>query len=94
MKYKLFGIKRKNIPADTDLLVIWWFLMEIKEVVIARFANIMDSVQSYANGGKVLIGFQILLEAGLLPRCYEKKMILYILSLNIIKSTDNKFYLY
>ena len=71
--------KEKDIPADTDLLVIpggFSYGDYLRSGAIARFANIMDSVQAYAaNGGKVLgicNGFQILLEAGLLPGAMKR----------------------
>ncbi len=67
--------KDTSLPENTDLLVIpgggFSYGDYLRSGAIARFANIMDSVQEYASkGGKVLgicNGFQILLEAGLLP---------------------------
>ncbi len=93
--------KEKNIPADTDLLVIpggFSYGDYLRSGAIARFANIMNSVQEYAaNGGKVLgicNGFQILLEAGLLPGAMKRNDSLHFISkYNNLKvmSNDNSF---
>jgi phosphoribosylformylglycinamidine synthase len=79
--------KDKNIPADTDLLVIpggFSYGDYLRSGAIARFANIMDSVQDYAaKGGKILgicNGFQILLEAGLLPGAMKRNDSLHFIS--------------
>ena len=93
--------KEKDIPADTDLLVIpggFSYGDYLRSGAIARFANIMDSVQAYAaNGGKVLgicNGFQILLEAGLLPGAMKRNDSLHFISkyhtLKVV-NTDNTF---
>ncbi len=93
--------KEKTIPADTDLLVIpggFSYGDYLRSGAIARFANIMDSVQEYAaKGGKVLgicNGFQILLEAGLLPGAMKRNDSLHFISkyhtLKVV-STDNTF---
>uniref|UniRef100_UPI004047ECA3 phosphoribosylformylglycinamidine synthase I n=1 Tax=Aliarcobacter sp. TaxID=2321116 RepID=UPI004047ECA3 len=93
--------KERNIPEDTDLLVIpggFSYGDYLRSGAIARFANIMDSVQSYAsNGGKVLgicNGFQILLEAGLLPGAMKRNDSLHFISkyhtLKVINN-DNTF---
>lgn len=93
--------KEKIIPIDTDLLVIpggFSYGDYLRSGAIARFANIMESVQSYAaNGGKVLgicNGFQILLEAGLLPGAMKRNDSLHFISkyhtLKVI-NTNNKF---
>jgi len=83
--------KEKNIPQDTDLLVIpggFSYGDYLRSGAIARFANIMDSVQDYAaKGGKILgicNGFQILLEAGLLPGAMKRND-----SLNFISKFQN-----
>lgn len=79
--------KDKKIPEDTDLLVIpggFSYGDYLRSGAIARFANIMDSVQQYAaKGGKVLgicNGFQILLEAGLLPGAMKRNDSLHFIS--------------
>ncbi|MFK2822922.1 phosphoribosylformylglycinamidine synthase I [Arcobacter sp. YIC-80] len=93
--------KDKNIPEDTDLLVIpggFSYGDYLRSGAIARFANIMDSVQEYAaKGGKVLgicNGFQILLEAGLLPGAMKRNDSLHFISkynhLRVINN-DNSF---
>ena len=94
--------KDKTIPADTDLLVIpggFSYGDYLRSGAIARFANIMDSVQEYAaKGGKILgicNGFQILLEAGLLPGAMKRNDSLHFISkfhnLKIINN-DNDFF--
>lgn len=93
--------KEKNIPEDTDLLVIpggFSYGDYLRSGAIARFANIMESVQAYAaKGGKVLgicNGFQILLEAGLLPGAMKRNDSLHFISkynnLKVINN-DNTF---
>ena len=93
--------KEKNIPSDTDLLVIpggFSYGDYLRSGAIARFANIMDSVQAYAaKGGKILgicNGFQILLEAGLLPGAMKRNDTLHFISkfnnLTVINN-DNTF---
>ena len=93
--------KEKDIPEDNDLLVIlggFSYGDYLRSGAIARFANIMDSVQEYAaNGGKVLgicNGFQILLEAGLLPGAMKRNDSLHFISkyhtLKVV-NTDNTF---
>lgn len=93
--------KDKSIPSDTDLLVIpggFSYGDYLRSGAIARFANIMDSVQAYAaNGGKILgicNGFQILLEAGLLPGAMKRNDSLHFISkfhnLKVINN-DNTF---
>jgi phosphoribosylformylglycinamidine synthase subunit PurQ / glutaminase len=89
--------KEKNIPEDTDLLVIpggFSYGDYLRSGAIARFANIMDSVQEYAaNGGKILgicNGFQILLEAGLLPGAMKRNDSLHFTSkFHNLKVVDN-----
>jgi len=93
--------KDKKIPEDTDLLVIpggFSYGDYLRSGAIARFANIMDSVQEYAaKGGKILgicNGFQILLEAGLLPGAMKRNDSLHFISkyhnLKVINN-DNTF---
>lgn len=93
--------KETQIPSDTELLVIpggFSYGDYLRSGAIARFANIMESVQNYAkNGGKVLgicNGFQILLEAGLLPGAMKRNDTLHFISkYNHLKvvNNDNKF---
>lgn len=93
--------KNKKIPKDTDLLVIpggFSYGDYLRSGAIARFANIMDDVVKYAkNGGKILgicNGFQILLEANLLPGAMKRNSVLNFISdfkhLKIINN-DNDF---
>ena len=93
--------KEKSIPADTDLLVIpggFSYGDYLRSGAIARLANVMESVQEYASkGGKVLgicNGFQILLEAGLLPGAMKRNDSLHFISkyhtLKVINN-DNTF---
>lgn len=100
-KVEIIWHKDKSIPQDTDLLVIpggFSYGDYLRSGAIARFANIMDSVQTFAkNGGKILgicNGFQILLEAGLLPGAMKRNDSLHFISkfhnLKVI-SNDNSF---
>lgn len=93
--------KEKSIPVDTDLLVIpggFSYGDYLRSGAIAKFANVMESVQEYASkGGKVLgicNGFQILLEAGLLPGAMKRNDSLHFISkyhtLKVINN-DNTF---
>ena len=93
--------KNKEIPTDTDLVVIpggFSYGDYLRSGAIARFANIMESVKEYASkGGKVLgicNGFQILLEAGLLPGAMKRNDSLHFISkfhtLKVINN-DNLF---
>jgi len=89
--------KETVIPENTDLLVIpggFSYGDYLRSGAIARFANIMDSVQEYAaKGGKVLgicNGFQILLEAGLLPGAMKRNDSLHFISkYNNLKVVNN-----
>jgi phosphoribosylformylglycinamidine synthase subunit PurQ / glutaminase len=76
-----------KIPANTDLVVIpggFSYGDYLRSGAIARFANVMKSVSEFAaNGGKVLgicNGFQILLEAGLLPGAMKRNDTLHFIS--------------
>ena len=93
--------QRKEIPSDTDLVVIpggFSYGDYLRSGAIARFANVMESVKEFAaKGGKVLgicNGFQILLEAGLLPGAMKRNDSLHFISkyhtLKVI-NTDNTF---
>ncbi len=93
--------KETQLPENTDLLVIpggFSYGDYLRSGAIARFANIMEAVQTYAkNGGKVLgicNGFQILLEAGLLPGAMKRNSSLHFISkyhyLKVINN-DNTF---
>lgn len=89
--------KDTKLPENTDLLVIpggFSYGDYLRSGAIARFANIMDSVQEYAaKGGKVLgicNGFQILLEAGLLPGAMKRNDSLHFISkYNHLKVVNN-----
>ncbi|RXK13427.1 phosphoribosylformylglycinamidine synthase I [Halarcobacter mediterraneus] len=89
--------KDKEIPENTDLLVIpggFSYGDYLRSGAIARFANIMESVQEYASkGGKILgicNGFQILLEAGLLPGAMKRNDSLHFISkYNHLKVINN-----
>ena len=89
--------KDTKIPSNTELLVIpggFSYGDYLRSGAIARFANIMNSVQDYAaNGGKVLgicNGFQILLEAGLLPGAMKRNDSLHFISkFNNLKVINN-----
>ncbi len=93
--------KESKIPSDTDLVVIpggFSYGDYLRSGAIARFANVMESVKEYASkGGKVLgicNGFQILLEAGLLPGAMKRNDSLHFISkyhtLKVINN-DNTF---
>lgn len=93
--------KEESIPQDTDLVVIpggFSYGDYLRSGAIARFAPVMDAVAKYANtGGKVLgicNGFQILLEAGLLPGAMKRNDSLHFISkynhLKVINN-DNAF---
>ena len=93
--------KDKTIPNDTDLVVIpggFSYGDYLRSGAIARFANVMDSVKDFASkGGKVLgicNGFQILLEAGLLPGAMKRNDSLHFISkfhhLKVVNN-DNTF---
>lgn len=89
--------KENKLPENTDLLVIpggFSYGDYLRSGAIARFANIMEDVQNYAaNGGKVLgicNGFQILLEAGLLPGAMKRNDSLHFISkYNHLKVINN-----
>ncbi len=93
--------KDTKLPQNIDLVVIpggFSYGDYLRSGAIARFANIMDSVKEFAaNGGKVLgicNGFQILLEAGLLPGAMKRNDSLHFVSkynhLKVINN-NNKF---
>ncbi len=93
--------KDYELPSNTDLVVIpggFSYGDYLRSGAIARFANIMNAVQTFAaQGGKVLgicNGFQILLEAGLLPGAMKRNNTLHFISkyhhLKVI-NTDNTF---
>lgn len=89
--------KDATIPSNTDLLVIpggFSYGDYLRSGAIARFANIMNDVQEYAaKGGKILgicNGFQILLEAGLLPGAMKRNDSLHFISkFNNLKVVNN-----
>ena len=93
--------KDYELPSNTDLVVIpggFSYGDYLRSGAIARFANIMSAVQTFAaQGGKVLgicNGFQILLEAGLLPGAMKRNNTLHFISkyqhLKVI-NTENTF---
>lgn len=93
--------KDYELPSNTDLVVIpggFSYGDYLRSGAIARFANIMNAVQEFAaKGGKVLgicNGFQILLEAGLLPGAMKRNNTLHFISkyhhLKVINN-DNTF---
>ncbi len=94
---KILWHKETKLPENTELLVIpggFSYGDYLRSGAIARFANIMDSVQEYAaKGGKVLgicNGFQILLEAGLLPGAMKRNDSLHFISkYNHLKVINN-----
>ncbi len=89
--------KDTALPDNTELLVIpggFSYGDYLRSGAIARFANIMESVQEYASkGGKILgicNGFQILLEAGLLPGAMKRNDSLHFISkYNHLKVVNN-----
>jgi len=79
--------KNTFLPENTDLLVIpggFSYGDYLRSAAIARFTNIMKAVEQYANkGGKILgicNGFQILLEARLLPGAMKRNSTLHFIS--------------
>ncbi len=90
--------KETTIPKNTDLIVIpggFSYGDYLRAGAIARFAPIIQAVQEYANnGGKVLgicNGFQILLEASLLPGAMKRNNNLHFISkFNKLKVINNK----
>ena len=90
--------KDTKLPENIDLVVIpggFSYGDYLRSGAIARFANIMDSVKDYAaKGGKILgicNGFQILLEAGLLPGAMKRNDSLHFISkYNHLKVINNE----
>ena len=93
--------KDTKLPENTDLVVVpggFSYGDYLRSGAIARFANIMEDVKKFtSNGGKVLgicNGFQILLEAGLLPGAMKRNDTLHFISkyhtLKVINN-DNRF---
>ena len=91
----------ENIDKDVDLVVIpggFSYGDYLRSGAIARFAKIMNAVKKFAdNGGKVLgicNGFQVLLEAHLLPGAMKRNDNLHFISkhnkLKVINN-DNEF---
>ena len=89
--------KDTKLPDNTDLVVVpggFSYGDYLRSGAIARFANIMEDVKKFAsNGGKVLgicNGFQILLEAGLLPGAMKRNDTLHFISkYHTLKVIDN-----
>jgi len=93
--------KEHSLPADTEAVIVpggFSYGDYLRSGAIARFSPIMQEVAKFAaNGGKVLgicNGFQILLEAGLLPGAMKRNENLHFVSkfvnLKVI-SNDNTF---
>lgn len=89
--------KENKLPENTDLVVVpggFSYGDYLRSGAIARFANIMEDVKNFAqNGGKVIgicNGFQILLEAGLLPGAMKRNDTLHFISkYHYLKVLDN-----
>jgi len=89
--------KESKLPENTKLVVVpggFSYGDYLRSGAIARFANIMEDVKSFAaKGGKVLgicNGFQILLEAGLLPGAMKRNDTLnFISKYHHLKVVDN-----
>ena len=89
--------KEGKLPENTDLVVVpggFSYGDYLRSGAIARFVNIMEDVKKFAtNGGKVLgicNGFQILLEAGLLPGAMKRNDTLHFISkYHTLKVIDN-----
>jgi phosphoribosylformylglycinamidine synthase len=87
----------KELPDNTDLIVLpggFSYGDYLRSGALAKHANIMDAVKTYAsNGGKVLgicNGFQILTETGLLPGALKRNENLHFISKHqTIKVLDN-----
>ncbi|HIP60486.1 MAG TPA: phosphoribosylformylglycinamidine synthase subunit PurQ [Campylobacterales bacterium] len=90
--------KEEELPAGTDLVVLpggFSYGDALRSGSIARFSPIMKTVIKYAkNGGKVLgicNGFQILLEADLLPGAMKHNQNMHFISKHhYLKVEDNK----
>lgn len=93
--------KESALPADTEAVIVpggFSYGDYLRSGAIARFSPIMQEVAKFAkNGGKVLgicNGFQILLEAGLLPGAMKRNENLHFISkfVNLkVVSNDNLF---
>ena len=89
--------KDTKLPENTKLVVVpggFSYGDYLRSGAIARFANIMEDVKKFAsNGGYVLgicNGFQILLEAGLLPGAMKRNDTLHFISkYHHLKVVDN-----
>ncbi len=93
--------KETKLPENTDLVVIpggFSYGDYLRSGAIARFAPIMEAVSDYAAAGGYVLGicngFQILLEARLLPGAMKRNDTLHFISkykhLKVINN-DNKF---
>ena len=100
-KTTLVWYKEEKLPENTDLVVVpggFSYGDYLRCGAIAKFAPIMTDVVRYANsGGKILgicNGFQILLEAGLLPGAMRRNENLHFISKFQhlkIENSDNSF---
>jgi phosphoribosylformylglycinamidine synthase len=89
--------KAKSLPKEIDLVVLpggFSYGDALRSGSIARFSPIISEVIKYANaGGKVLgicNGFQILLEAGLLPGAMKRNESVHFISKHHHLKVENK----
>jgi phosphoribosylformylglycinamidine synthase len=92
---------KETLLPESDLVVVpggFSYGDYLRSGAIAKFAPIMDALKEYANNGGMVLGicngFQILLEAGLLPGAMKRNSNLHFISkhyhLKVINN-DNKF---
>ena len=92
---------KETLLPESDLVVVpggFSYGDYLRSGAIAKFAPIMDALKEYANNGVMVLGicngFQILLEAGLLPGAMKRNSNLHFISkhyhLKVINN-DNKF---
>lgn len=95
---ELIWHKEEKLPKDTDLVILpggFSYGDSLRSGSIAKFSPIMKAVISFANdGGKVLgicNGFQILLEANLLPGAMKHNQNMHFISKHHhLRVADNK----
>ena len=93
--------KEENLPKDTDLVVLpggFSYGDALRSGSIAKFSPIMKAVIKYANGGGKVLGicngFQILLEANLLPGAMKHNQNMHFISKHHnlkVKESNNDF---
>jgi phosphoribosylformylglycinamidine synthase len=89
--------KESKLPQNIDLVVLpggFSYGDYLRSGAIARFSPIMDSIINYANSGGLTLGicngFQILLEANLLPGAIKRNKNLHFISrFQYLKVVDN-----